>query len=166
VSFPDSTQLTFVDLDASPLNFISARPSAQYFDIRYSKPITNYDLQPFQYARIVSDQQVIRIYQDSTSLFDSLRVCVIATDTVNNKRVDTVFVKFNESSRNVEDFKIDYSQKSSPYGTIIKVTTNKPSLLNPLNLLIPIDTIAELKFQIDSVTNNSNNTKFELFSTF
>jgi uncharacterized protein (DUF2141 family) len=166
VSFPDSTQLKFVDLDASPLKFISARPSAQYFDIRYSKPITNYDLQPFQFARIVSDNQVVRIYQDSTSLFDSLRVYVIATDTVNNQTIDTVFVKFNESSREVEDFKIDYSQKTSPNGTIIKATTNKPSLLNRLNLLIPIDTIAELKFKIDSTTNNSNNTRFELYSSF
>jgi len=166
VYLPDSTYLEYISLDASELKFISARPSAQYYEIRYSKPINSFQIDPFQYARIVSEQKVIRIYQDSSNLYDSLRVLVTASDTVLNETIDTLFIKFKESSRPIEEYKGTFKYKSASTNTRIIASFNKPTFKQDSTLKIKIDTIAEIKFPIDSIIINENNTKYIIESSF
>ncbi|MEQ8239538.1 MAG: Ig-like domain-containing protein [Cyclobacteriaceae bacterium] len=163
---PDSINMKFITVDASKLKFISARPSAQYYEIRYSKPITRFSISPFQYARKVSDNQVIRIYQDSINLFDSLQVIVKATDTVNNNSIDTLFVKFQESSRKIEEFKLDHSIKSSSSGTRIVSSSNVPALVSKESFKVKIDTITSLTFPIDSLIHDDEYSNYTIYSPF
>lgn len=163
---PDSLILHYVTLDATPLKFISARPSAQYYDIRYSKPINKSKIEPSQYYRIVSENQVVRIYQDSSSLYDSLQIIVQTSDTVNNISIDTLFAKFSESSRPIEEFKFNGTYTSNKKGFIISFTANTPMLISSPKFYLSLDTIVDRPIVQDSIISNYNSTNHRFFFTF
>lgn len=161
----DTFKLQTVSYDVSPLNFISARPTAHYFEIRYSKAITKYQLFPKLPSKTVSDNTVIRVYNDSSIVGDSLKLIIHASDTVLNQRSDTTYVQFRESQRKRNEFKTSIIPKSGqlPTNPTIILKTSKPAKLSStFAFQLLIDTLYQISIPVDTVINNYNNTTFEL----
>ncbi|MEQ8581995.1 MAG: Ig-like domain-containing domain [Marinoscillum sp.] len=162
----DSLRLPMVNINAATLKLISARPSGRYFEIRYTKPINQYSLltidSTYLPSTIVGDKETVRIYPTPT-VADSLQTIITAIDSLKNMRKDTLYVKFRESSRKADEYKVSLSPK--PNTSVFPdqrytIEFNKPSKLLSDNFIsIPVDTIMNLDFRPKGVQFNHNSTK-------
>lgn len=159
----DSLHIPMVNINAANLKLISARPSGRYFEIRYTKPINHYTLSTadstYLPSTIVGEKETIRVYKTET-VIDSVQTFISVTDSLKNKRTDTVYVKFRESTRKADEYKVTLSPKSNtsvfPHQRYT-IEFNKPSKLIKDNFLsIPIDTITTLDFKPQKVQFNHN----------
>jgi len=105
----DSTsvfRLHIQKLDISELEMISARPSGVYFEVKLNKPVIDYNLssdeapQPLAYLPI-EDNKAVRIF-NTFPIEDSLKIEVIAIDSVGFTLEEKVWAKFPETLRSPE----------------------------------------------------------------
>ena len=105
----DSVNLIINTIDSRPLNFISSRSFGRYYDVRYSKPITSYQLTylpPHTYTflhQLQEDLTTIRVYPPLDTLYnhygDSSQLIMTVHDTIHQQSLDTLMVKFLSSQR-------------------------------------------------------------------
>jgi hypothetical protein len=159
----DTINLQTIQIDASELNMISARPSGKYFEIRYTKPITDYTYQNsdsiFLPTKLVDESKTLRFY-DNKSFQDSLYTIVNVRDSLCNNQVDTLFIKYRESSRKSEQYAITLEPNN---GTSVNLDTrysikfNKPTnLLNEDFLNVVYDTLFSFDYSPKSVSFNKH----------
>lgn len=102
--------LDLIRLDLTEFKKMSALASGKYYEINFNKYIYDYDIKPLKkehviYSNKAKENKSIRIYNNFTGS-DSLQVAITAIDSINNVILDTVYVKFIESRRKVDDFNI------------------------------------------------------------
>ena len=103
----DSMNITSNSIDSSPLRTLTAKPFGHYFDIRYSKPITNYnfiylsDHTNSHYTQLINEYNTLRFYNNDTAHppTDSVGIMVIAYDTIGQTTSDTLYLKFITSNK-------------------------------------------------------------------
>ena len=146
----DSLYLSSINIDASALDLLSARPNTRYFELRYTKPIIRFDIQQpaDTYAQIVGEQKSLRIYQTTPyKEADSTFLVVQVFDSLYNQRTDTVYAKYRKSSKKRENFSVTLNPKSRSSVSAnprFNVTFNKPIRpTDSFNITIPIDTLFE-----------------------
>lgn len=177
----DTIRLKEISIDASDLLLTSARPSGHYFEARYTKPIINYNVKTingtYLPTKIVGESETIRFYPISNSS-DSLQTIITAQDTLLNTTTDTLFVKFRESSKKLEEFKLSIIPKSNSDITenpTFTIKFNKP--VQPekkINVSLAIDTLINIPLSTTASYFNDNNTTFtyslnftpSIFSTY
>lgn len=154
----DTIDLHTIQIDASQLNFISARPTGRYFEVRYSKPIVDYSYQNsdslFLPSKLIDENKTIRFY-DNKSFLDSLFTIINVRDSLSNSTVDTVYIQYRESSRKPEQFTVSLSPKNRTAidsDTRFSLAFNKPTtILNQDFLDVVYDTILSYDYRPKSV---------------
>jgi len=144
-------KLALVRLDARALKITSAKPYSNYFNIRVSKSLTNYQLKvdPDTVAAITcfgDDKSNVRIYNTFPATLDSIKVKFHATDSIQNQVDSTLYIKFSKKEAKLEKFDTKLDPVTIPEKTgdlQTKITFNKPVAT------INFDSIF---FQPDSVT--------------
>jgi len=167
----DSLTIRTVLQDINPLKFISSRPFGRYFDIRFNKEITQYNLQSvdtlveFVPAVLNADKNTIRIINDQiVADNDSLQIRVIARDTIQQTYIDTLYIKFTESTRKPEEFKIstivENNMINNSWNPYMKF--NKPiKQVNSNKIIIKIDSNTSLSI-IDTISYRFDENKLNL----
>lgn len=147
----ENISIGLIRLDARPLNMTSARPYNTYFNIRTNKnlrtfKITAEDSSALSYT-FGEDQANIRLYK--TTEKDSLKIRLLATDSIDNRMDTTLYAKY--LAREVTPEKFDLSVQSST------VIANKGKLNASLVFTKPIKTINydSLFFKVDSLRSIS-----------
>ncbi len=166
----DSVKLFTTEINVSNLRLISRRPFGRYFEIRYTKPIKNYDFQilnnqdiDYLYHQLVNDDNVIRFYNEyKLTETDSLYTIITALDTVNQKLVDTLAIKFNDTRTKQDEFTYQIEGKNiqPAIDTVnFKVLFNKPLLaFNSDSIKILGDTLLKIVPDQFSTTLNKSRT--------
>ena len=119
-------------VDTQPLKVNSSRPSGQYYQVTYNKPLTKYSIDYLNREEtvpynLVDDKKVIRFYKPIPK--DSIGVIITAYDTLMQTQVDTFHVKFIESQRPAANFTITTNPKTSTQvaqENVMKFTFSKP----------------------------------------
>ena len=135
--------ISIVAADIADFKIISSQCKGRYFDIKFSKPIVDYDIVAdiksafYQRVHIFSqliDNQIVRIFNHNLPLGeeDSLRTKVTAVDWIGNKLEEKVFINFSAGQRPRDDFKIFISNENLKRSTVdgikIKISTSLPLL--------------------------------------
>ena len=149
----DSVNLIVNSIDSRPLNFISSRSFGRYYDVRYSKPITFYQLaylSPYKYTfhhQLQDEFTSIRIFPPLDTLYnqnsDSSQIIMTVYDSIHQKSLDTLIVKFLSSQRpptpptsNIHTQAINASQYE------VSLSFDKPiALFDSLSVLLNTDTL-------------------------
>ncbi|RED94132.1 Ig-like domain-containing protein [Marinoscillum furvescens] len=166
-SITDSLFIPSLQIDASSLEFISARPTGRYYEVKYTKQVVSFDYSNsdslYLPAKIVGENKTLRFYNND-NVSDSTQTIVSVRDSLANSRSDTLYVMFKESSRKPEEYSLSLLPKNGqglfpPYR--FHINFSKPStLIDSFFVRIPIDTLIELSPQPKDFTWNSNNTQF------
>jgi hypothetical protein len=150
-----------VSLDARALKLISARPYQNYFAIKANKSIDTYSIILENKQKPVmmrlQDPSYINLYQ-SFSLADSIASQLLLSDSVGNVIDTTLFVKFNEPSKDLKldkfNTKIENSSILQKTNTIYaSITLSKPlRLLTYDSILYKVDSANTFVFKPEEIT--------------
>ncbi len=152
----DTVQLQTILLDITKPQLLTARPGGKYFEVRYNKALKSYGAitsdSLYQInSRLNNDKASLRFYPKA-DYPDSLQVYLTALDTLNQVAQDTIYIKFNSSSKKPEDFTVSTSPRpNSAVGDSIKLTFsfNKPvASLEENNFQIKADSILTLPLSL------------------
>ena len=166
----DTLKLQSLNIDTLQLK--RTRNSGQYFVAVANKYLTHLELKTTNdstlWYSLDKDQKEIKIY-NTFSLKDSLMVQLSMTDSLNTNAIDTFYLKFPESTRNYDEYKMDLKElEVYPESKRIsfKVSTTKPSrIIYEDSIRIKVDTLGPIQF--DSTWNisiNKNHTEFEFIN--
>lgn len=109
--------LDLIRLDLTEFKMMTAIASGKYFEINFNKYLVDYDVQPINnkhefISNKAKENKSIRFYNNFSDQ-DSLEITFTAIDSINTKIQDTVYVKFSESRRNPEEFRMSINPKSN-----------------------------------------------------
>ncbi len=164
----DTMKLQSLNIDTLKLK--RTRISGQYFVAVANKYLIDLDLKAANdstiYYSLDKEQKEIKIYK-TFEITDSLLIEISMTDSINTHAKDTFYLKFKESTRKFDEYKVnvtDFKVLPEKRSISFKVKTSKPSTLSYIDSLrIKVDTLATIQF--DSTWNiiiNKNQTLFEL----
>ena len=172
----DSIIFHSIQVNATPLNFISSRPSGKNFVVRYNREVKEFTISQLsenndiKYAPNEDNSEMI-FYpgRDIIDPNDSTGFIIKARDTLNNQTIDTTFVKFIESSRKPKELKTTIITATLTKDTLTCVLDfNKPIIeFNLKEIYVTIDTIyKEPIYNNTTVTYNQFNTSVTLKTYF
>ncbi|MEQ9165806.1 MAG: Ig-like domain-containing protein [Fulvivirga sp.] len=145
-----NVDFTIQKLDVRPIQQISARQNGTTYEIKYNKNLKSYHLEFIDSVQIFSAftdqyQNSIRIYNPQ-NIQDSLLTFLHITDSVDYQHTDTLFVKFEETSRSPLDF--------NTTSTLDKIVVNEPIVKSTLTFTKPVAQLNHdsLYVYIDSLT--------------
>ena len=172
----DSVTLNSILLDVTPVDMLTARPSGNYFEVRYNKAIKTYTVHNTDslyniYTRPNTEQDAIRFYNQA-EYPDSIQTIIRAYDTLHNFSLDTVYLKFNSSNKKKEPLSLNLLPKDkSKFQDTLQLTFsfNKPiTSFNSSLIYIAADSL--LKVPLDSltptITPSSNRNSFDISCPF
>ena len=158
-------------LDAREPKVLSARQLGKYFNIKYNKEIDNYHITSKDSGKILSNNfiksdKLVRLYNSiELNETDSLIYYITATDSLLQKTMDTVIVKFTSSKKNPDPFSRTLINKSTTIKDTLEIemSFNKPiGIFNKDSLAIAIDSVAYFKLDsTSSFTWNKNRTNIQ-----
>lgn len=101
-------KLFLFHLNLSDFKIQSSRQSGKYFEIKFNKYVTDYKVEPLDSTvniihHLVDQNKTLKIY-DTFNIQDSLALHITATDSLNTIVTDTIYVKYQETARNPDDF--------------------------------------------------------------
>ncbi len=135
--------ISIVAADVADFKIVSSQCKGRYFDIKFSKPIVNYDITTdikskfYQNAHIFSqliDGHIVRVFNYGLHLLDgdSLPTKIKAVDKIGNKLEKKVFINFSPGQKPQDDFKIFISNENLKRNIVdgikIKISTSLPLL--------------------------------------
>lgn len=130
----NEVDFTVQTLDVRPIEQISARQNGTTYEVKYNKNLKSYLLEFIDSTNIYSSfadqfQSSLRIYNPN-NIQDSLLTYIHITDSVNNTYTDTVFVKFEETSRRPLEF--------TSTSTLDKVFLSDPIIKSSIKFSKPV----------------------------
>jgi uncharacterized protein (DUF2141 family) len=113
----DSIFLKIQYLDMRSIEIQRAGNSGKYFEIKTNKNIVDYSVNPVDTSKIIyhnfgEDKKTIRFYNNIFSS-DSIQFVFSATDSIENILIDTLYLKFIETKRDLEDFTFSIQPKNN-----------------------------------------------------
>jgi len=148
----DSIQIYVQHVDVRPLRMVSFRPNGKYFDLKFNKYITTYNLEILSdsmqiYSSMLDKNQTLRIY-NTNNTDDSLKLVVSVFDSLLYNITDTINIFFPETSRSKTDFIIAtrffdfFPENNSLVG---KLSFSKPvQTFNSDSLFLQLDSVKSL----------------------
>lgn len=144
----DSVNIGVINLDAGPLKMTSARPYNTYFNIRTTKNLRTFKLTATDSSNIVysfgEDQANIKLYD--TTEKDSIKVHLLALDSIDNVIDTTLHAKFLTREVTPEKFQMSIT-KTSLIGYKGELTATIQFTKPIVNILFD-----SIYFQVDSLT--------------
>lgn len=163
----DSLVIRTFKADLSPLKLMTARPTFAYFNLRFSKSLTDFNVSAIDsttavHTTLETDLTTLKVY-NTFPTHDSVQVRVHAKDSM-NFTVDTlVYIKFPKKDATKDKFtaSIEYSDVTESNGTLTsRISFTKPVLtFNLDSIYIKIDSVTTIPFVQDDFTWNANRTK-------
>jgi uncharacterized protein (DUF2141 family) len=146
----DSIFLKVQYLDMREIEIQRAGNAGKYFEIKTNKNITDYTVTPIDSTKTIyhnfgEDNKTIRFY-DNIHTSDSVQFIFSATDSLDNLLVDTLYLKFIESKRDLEEFSIIANPKNKS-----KITDQFRGVIEFSKPITNIN-FDSLYFEYDSVT--------------
>ena len=136
--------INIFEADIVDFKIISSQNKGRYFDVKFSKPIVNYEIKIdikskfYQnlhiFSQLLEDARTVRIFNYGLRLIDgdSLRSKIIAHDKVGNKLEENIFINFSPDQKLPDDFKIFISNENLKRNTVngikFKISTSLPLL--------------------------------------
>ena len=166
----DSVKLKVFKLDATKLKLISARPTFAYFNMRFSKSVTDYKISPIDstrkiYSILESDNSTIKVFNTIQNL-DSLHIRVQVQDSIAN-RIDTlIYLKFATKKSTKDKFtytvnSLNIYEEKSQFSS--EITFTKPIIsFNTDSVSIQLDSLTKIQLNQNDYTWNQNRTKLTL----
>ncbi|XOV92588.1 MAG: Ig-like domain-containing protein [Bacteroidota bacterium] len=165
----DSLKINTYQIDASYLEVNAARTTGRYYEVRYSKPITNYEILHTDSiltinSNLTDDKETVRFYNPFNGFpKDSIQVVIKAIDSLKNTSVDTTYIAFQESTRKKSNFNNNSTPASGTnlsLGRSITLTFSKPVKTWDLtNFKISYDSIHSFFLDSIKIIWNHNYTK-------
>jgi len=135
-SLPVALNFKLSKLDLTPFRQMTALPSGKYYEINFNKYIIDFSVNALDsmvkipFANLAKQNRSIRFYNHE-NITDSIAVRYVATDSINISISDTVYVKFIESKRKVDELSFSALPKQGESITTdfdAEVTFSKPIL--------------------------------------
>ena len=146
-----SANITGVDfdlqrLDINPLKISRSRHFGKYFDIEYNKSLLSYEILNNDTIphRLMDTEKTVRFYNTSGRFNDTIPLIIIANDSINTNKQDTVSLYFNESKVEADPFDFDILPKENALlpDTELTVEFKKPvKSYNQDSLIFQIDSL-------------------------
>lgn len=158
-------KLPLVRLDARTLKVTSAKPYNNYYNIRVSKSLTQYEVKtdPDTTTMISSfgeDKSNVRIFNTFRSNLDSIKVVFHASDSIQNHLDSTLYVKFSKKETKREKFTMKVDPVTIPEKTgelQTKIIFNKPiSTINFDSIFFRPDSATVINFNDDDIAWDFN----------
>lgn len=148
----DSLNIKIQSLNTEPLMINNSRPSGHNYVINLNKGIRSYELKPLEpmdeilYSNMAEQNKSLQVYK-TFPIQDSLAAHFTAIDSLGQERSDTLYIRFEESSRAKEPFTTTITPKT---GTAIQENFNASIKFNKPVTTVNLDS---LYFQYDSLTH-------------
>lgn len=148
----DSLKIKTFKLDVNPLKLITARITFAYFNLRFSKSLTEYNIQAVDssiqvFASLEKDLTTVKLYNTIPNL-DSLQIRVRATDSLNYKVDTLLYMKFpkKEATRDKLTTTLAPPTLYESNSTLsAQVEFNKPiTTFVPDNIFIKLDSVTTI----------------------
>lgn len=166
----DSVNITTYKLDASNFKVITARPTFNYFLIRFSKGVSDFDIinsgsSDKLYKSIEPDNASIKIY-NTFPITDSLQIQIKGIDSLQNTCDTLIYLKFNkkESTKDKFSHKLESNTLSETNSLLTTVLTfSKPILLLQADsIYINLDSTTVIRYTNTDASWNNTLTKLTL----
>jgi len=146
----DSIFLKVQYLDMRDIVIQRAGPSGKYFEIKTNKSLFDYSIYPIDtsqtiYHNFAEDKKTIRFY-NNIELNDSIQFIFSAVDSLEYTLNDTLYLKFIETKRDLEEFSFSIDPKTNT-----KITDDFSGIITFNKPLINVN-FDSLYFKYDSVT--------------
>jgi uncharacterized protein (DUF2141 family) len=143
-------EIPLISLNIEPIRIITAFPSSHYFEVNFNKFINDFNFETLSFERnlfanITAEKNKIRFYNTYNLNNDSIQIYLNAVDSVNNLVYDTMYVKFDRTTRQKEQFTYNIyptgnSEISENYNAVFNF--NKPvKTLNYDSIYFIIDSL-------------------------
>jgi hypothetical protein len=163
----DSLRISTYKLDASPLKVITARPTFNYYIIRFSKGLASYSIINKEssdkiYYSIEPENNALRVY-NTFSIPDSLKISIVTSDSIQQKSDTTVYLKFNKKESTKD--KISYKVLSNQIEESTSLLKAQIQFTKPIyqfladSIWIKTDSSTLIKFNKEEFTWNQTNTE-------
>jgi len=165
-----NVNLSIYGMDVRPVEILGSRPNGKYYEFRFNKYITQYDIAikenfvstAFQdslpenilvydpttiYSNFQEEHKVVRIY--NTFRQDSVKAIITAVDSIQQLIRDTVYIKFEETQRKPEPFTQTLEANNRNDNSSIKasITFSKPVIgINLDSIILKYDTLVTIPF--------------------
>ena len=166
-------EIPVLSLDTRPLKLISAKPLSSYYNIRFSKGISSYEITTDDsHEKIYSlqeDAETLKIYNTFTDL-DSMQFRLLCKDSIENSIDTLLYLKFNEQSSSKEKFSanlsdVNYYESTAQLKGIL--VFNKPiNFTGYDSIYIQTDSTSFIRFSSEDFKWNNNLTQLTLEKTF
>lgn len=153
----DSLNINIVSINIDKPAINSSRPNGLYYEINLNKAVKDFQLEPLQeingtlYSHLVEGNKKVRIY-NTLQVKDSLPVYFSASDSIEQQVQDTLYLRFEESKRIPEPFKLTLDPQSGAIQENFKATISFTKPVKEINT-------DSLFFQYDSLTQLPLTTK-------
>jgi len=142
-------QLSLFHLDLSDFKIQSARQNGKYFEIKFNKYITDYKVEPLDSTlkiihHLVDQNKTLKIY-NTFNIQDSLALHITAIDSLNSIVTDTIYVQYQETARNTDDF--TFSVKDLAYDKSTNILSSTLEFTKPIKSI----TMDSIYIQVDSI---------------
>jgi uncharacterized protein (DUF2141 family) len=167
IQFNIRTQL----INIKPIQYINARQVAQYIEVKYSREIDTYSIDPeLTVSSIVGDKKdVIRIYKFGKIInySDSIEYVIKTLDSLANSTTNTIKTLFLESNRKLPTFNttiITAPNKELQNNQKIKLKFSKP-IISTSQAKFSFIKDSTFNYQINPILNwNHNMTEVEILT--
>jgi len=144
-----SIQLSLFHLDLSDFKIQSARQNGKYFEIKFNKYITDYKVEPLDSTlkiihHLVDQNKTLKIY-NTFNIQDSLALHISAIDSLNTIVTDTIYVQYQETARNTDDF--IFIVKDLAYDKSTNILSSTLEFTKPIKSI----TMDSIYIQVDSI---------------
>jgi uncharacterized protein (DUF2141 family) len=166
----DSLRLRTFKLDVNKLKLITARTTFAYFNLRFSKSLTNYEVTAADstikvYSSLEPDLTTVKLYNTIPDL-DSLQIKVSATDSLNFSIDTLLYMKFPKKEATRDKLaatleKATVNENNSILSALLSFSKPIPKF-NPDSTYIEIDSVTRLPLSQDDYTWERNQTKLSL----
>jgi len=169
----ENLEIPIFYLNVDSIKLQSARTSGQYFVLKYNKYITNYSANTLDssinvHESLTSENKEIKFYNTFESI-DSIAVLITVSDSLQQTRKDTVYIKFKETKREKDKYNINITSENIDLVKPIlhaKIKLNKPSKYgNTDSLYLFIDSLTTIKFEDNDLMWNENFTELQINKT-
>ena len=169
----ENLEIPIFYLNVDSIKLQSARTSGQYFVLKYNKYITNYSANTLDssinvHESLTSENKEIKFYNTFESI-DSIAVLITVSDSLQQTRKDTVYIKFKETKREKDKYNINITSENIDLVKPIlhaKIKLNKPSKYgNTDSLYLFIDSLTTIKFEDNDLMWNKNFTELQINKT-
>ncbi len=154
-------KMSLLLLDLSDFKIQSARQNGKYFEIKFNKYVTDYKVElPDSTVNIihhlVDHNKTLKVY-NTFNIQDSLALYISATDSINTTVTDTIYVQYQQTARNTDDFTftvsdLAYDKSTHILSSIIDFTKPVKSI-TPDSIYIQIDSLNRIHADTSTLFN-------------